>query len=194
MPASATHHPELIETLREAQRLGFFGPGDIVEAVRHAESFGAAAGVVGANARVVDLGSGGGLPGLVLAWALPGRRVLLIDRRQKRTDFLARAISRLGWHHVEVRCGEVARLVDEVRTGAVESFDVVTARGFGPPVVTLRFAAGLIGEHGRIVISEPPEGDRWPADVVSDLGLTSERRGPVRVFTRCGSAADPQPA
>lgn len=194
MSASATHHHELIETLREAQRLGFFGPGDIVAAVRHAESFVAAIGDAREHARVVDLGSGGGLPGLVVAGALPGCRVLLIDRRQKRTDFLTRAVGRLGWGNVEVRCGEVADLVDEVRTGVVELFDVVTARGFGPPVVTLRFAAGLIADHGRIVISEPPAGDRWPADVVAEAGLTSERQGAVRVFARRGSPAGPPSA
>ena len=52
--------------------------------------------------RLVDLGSGGGLPGLVLADAYPERAITLVDRREKRTDFLRRAVRRLGWEHVTV--------------------------------------------------------------------------------------------
>lgn len=184
-------NPELLETLREAQRFGFFGSRPIEEAVAHSHAFVAALAGLQPGSRIVDLGSGGGLPGLVVAEAFRDCSILLIDRRQKRTDQLARAVRRLGFDHVVVRCGDVADLVRDVRAGArmpageaIRSFDAVTARGFGPPATTLRFACELVSPGGRIVISEPPSGDRWPLELLAELGLSSHRQGAVRVFTR----------
>ena len=173
---------DLLETLRLAQRFGFFGDRPIDEAAEHSRDFSRAIDDIGPGARVIDLGSGGGLPGLVIAGDRTDLSFVLLDRRQKRTDFLERAVARLGWGHVGVRCADVVDVLDEVNTGTLEPFDVVTARGFGPPEFTLRSAVGLLAGNGRIVISEPPTGDRWSTDLLSELGLSSERRGAVRVF------------
>lgn len=175
-------NPSLIETLRLAQRLGFFGAGPIERAVDHARGFVEAIGPLPAGARVVDLGSGGGLPGLVLADAYPHTSITLIDRRTKRTDFLERAVRRLGYRHVRVRAGDVSELVRAVARRAEEPFDVVTARGFGPPEVTLRAGAALARREGCVVISEPPAGDRWDPELLAELGVSSDVRGPVRRF------------
>jgi 16S rRNA (guanine527-N7)-methyltransferase len=177
-------HPDLLETLRSAQRFGFFGNRPIEEAAEHSMEYVRALGVVASPSRLVDLGSGGGLPGLVLADALPDVDVLLIDRRQKRTDFLERAVTGLRMTNVEVLCADVTELIRSVRNGGREPFEIVTARGFGPPEVTIRSGAALLARGGRILISEPPEGDRWSADLLAELGLRSERRGAVRVFWR----------
>lgn len=151
------------------------------EAVEHARAFTRALEpVVG---RVVDLGSGGGLPGLVVAFDRPDLEIVLVDRRQKRTDLLGRAVSRLGMERrVTVHCGDANRVPDLFPEG----FDGVTARGFGPPATTLELAEAVLasGGHGRIVISEPPAGDRWDPGVLAALGLTHHREGPVAVFIR----------
>ena len=175
-------NPVLLETLRTAQRFGFFGDRPIDAAAEHSMEYVRALGELVMPVRLVDLGSGGGLPGLVLADAFPDLDVTLIDRRQKRTDFLERAVVALGMDHVEVRCLDVVRLIDEVESGATPRFDVVTARGFGPPELTLRSASALLADRGRIVISEPPTGDRWPEDLLAELGLRGERVGAVRLF------------
>ena len=174
---------ELTETLREAQRLGFFGDTPIEVAIEHARQFVAALGASCRSGRVLDLGSGGGLPGLVLAAELPDAQVVLLDRRRKRTDFLERAVSRLGFGHVDVWWQDASRTATTVARGEVESFDAVTARGFGPPEVTLRIAVACVRPSGCIVISEPPTGDRWPPQLLAGLGLESERRAGVRRFT-----------
>jgi 16S rRNA G527 N7-methylase RsmG len=88
----------------------------------------------------------------------------------------------LGMRHVEVRCADVKVLIDEVGSGVTPPFDVVTARGFGPPEFTLRSATRLIRPGGRIVISEPPAGDRWSAELLDELGLSATASGRVRVF------------
>ena len=177
-------NPVLLETLRTAQRFGFFGARPIEEAAEHSLDFVRAVGELDAAARLIDLGAGGGLPGLVLADAFADAAIVLLDRRQKRTDFLQRSVITLGMRHVEVRCADVKVLIDEVRHGVTPGFDVVTARGFGPPEFTLTSASGLIRPGGRIVISEPPAGDRWSAELLDELGLSAVARGRVRVFSR----------
>jgi 16S rRNA (guanine527-N7)-methyltransferase len=174
----------LVETLRDAQRLGFLGSRPIEQAVAHTQGFVDALGLLPPGTRLIDIGSGGGLPGLVLADRYRDASITLVDRRQKRTDFLQRAVVRLGLLNVEVRCADVERLSVSVASGVLAPFDVVTARGFGPPDVTLRYAVGLLASPGTIAISEPPVGDRWDPSMLVELGVTSERRGGVRVFQR----------
>jgi len=73
-----------------------------------------------ANASVADVGSGGGLPGLVWAIARPDLSVTLIEPLLRRTTFLSEAVEELGLLNVRV----LRARADEVD----ESFDVVTAR------------------------------------------------------------------
>lgn len=177
-------HHDLLETLRQAQRFGFFGARPMEEAMEHSRSFVDALVRWGAPDTLVDLGSGGGLPGLVLATALPDTRIVLTDRREKRTDFLARAVSRLGYPNVSVVPGDVEALCRQVESGLLAPYGAVTARGFGPPEVTLRFAQRLVIPGGVIVVSEPPNGDRWDPSVLDELGLIAHPAGQVRVFSR----------
>ena len=174
----------LIETLRDAQRFGFFGDRPIEAAVAHAGQYVAAIGSLRPDARILDLGSGGGLPGLVIAEAYPTAAVVLLDRRQKRTDFLERALRRLDWDHVEVWCRDAESVVRRITDGEVPPFDVVTARGFGPPEFTLRTAVACAVPDGVIIISEPPAGDRWDPRWLDELDVRIERRGTVARFER----------
>ncbi len=153
--------------LAESRRLGFLGDRPIDEVIDHARAFvDALDGVTGS---VLDLGSGGGVPGLVIAAERPDLEVTLLDRRTKRTDFLRRIVGRLDWtDRVRVVVGDAEQVEFE------HPFDAVVARGFGPPAHTLRTAARLTGPAGLIVVSEPPAGDRWPPEVVAAAGV--ERR------------------
>jgi 16S rRNA (guanine527-N7)-methyltransferase len=158
----------LFDVLAESARLGFLGPGPVEDGARHARGF---LGLLRPAATLLDLGSGGGLPGLVLAEALPATSVVLLDASQTRTDFLRRAVGRLG-------------LADRVRvvTGSAElvgrdpdlrgSFDAVVARSFGPPATVAEGAAPLLRIGGQLVVSEPPGAvSRWPAEPLAELGL-----------------------
>lgn len=174
----------LLETLRQAQRFGFFGSAPIETAAAHAELFVAAIGELASGARIVDLGSGGGLPGLVLADAYPACEVVLVDRRTKRTDFLRLAALRLGYTHVTVVARDTTELIAAIQRRRTAPFDVATARGFGPPEITLRTAVDVLNEGGRAVISEPPAGNRWNPELLTELGVSVSARGSVRVFQR----------
>lgn len=171
---------ELNAVLHESQRLGFLGERPISEVIEHARSFVAALAAV--TGVVIDLGSGGGVPGLVIAHDRPDVEVVLADRRVKRTDFLQRMVSRLGWaSRVRVVNDDVERIIE--RTPA--AFDAAVARGFGPPEPTLRMAAQLIHRDGIVVISEPPTGDRWRPELLAELGIRriDDAMGAVAVFS-----------
>ncbi len=108
--------------------------------------------------RLVDVGTGGGLPGLVLAIAEPSLRVTLMDATRKKTAYLERVSTELGLE-VEVLH---ARAEDAGRGPAMrESFDLAVCRALGPwPVVlelTLPFCKTggvLFGQRGSDASSE----------------------------------------
>jgi hypothetical protein len=108
----------------------------------------------------------------------------LIDRRAKRTDTLLRSVQSLGIQdQVEVICGDVEVLRSQDRF--VHAFDAACARGFGPPLQTLRWAVGLVRLGGYVVVSEPPPGspDRWADVDLGSLGVSAPTRlGPVALF------------
>jgi 16S rRNA (guanine527-N7)-methyltransferase len=157
--------------LGDARGLGLLGPGPLQPQLEHARAFGRA---VPPERRVLDLGSGGGLPGLVLFADRADLRGVLLDATQRRCDFLRDACQRLG---VADRAAVVcARAEDAARAPEWrESFDVVTARSFGPPAVTAECAVGFLRSGGTVLVSEPPEpnSNRWPAEGLAQLGLTA---------------------
>ena len=174
----------LRRVLLEIQRRGAIGGGPIDEAVAHAEQFAAALpSWVEAGARVVDLGSGGGLPGLVLVSRRPDLRITLVERRAKRADLLMYGVRALdATDRVRVVAGDVRTLM----TAEPASFDVVTARSFAAPAVVLEVATALLRSPGVLLVSEPPSlDDRWSPAGVADAGLVDDgRRGAVRRFLR----------
>ncbi len=164
----------LDEVLRQAQDLGFFGPGDIARHRAHSEAFVAlvldAVGPTPPGA-FLDLGTGGGLPGLVLAEALPGSPGTLLDSQHRRTDFLAEAVTELGWDdRIEV---VTARAEDAGRDpGHRGRYGLVIARSFAAPAITAECAVGFLTPGGSLIVSEPPEGDsdRWDEGGLTELG------------------------
>ena len=164
----------LEDVLARSRDRGFLGPGPIAEQRAHAEAFLAAIEADGV-ARALDRGRGGGVPGLVLALALPQVPWTLLDGMARRTTFLHEAVEALGLaDRVEVR---TARAEEAGREPALRgSYDLIVARGFGPPAVTAECAAPLLSLGGQLVVSEPPgsEGDRWPAAGLAGVGLVLE--------------------
>lgn len=153
--------------LTAARGAGFLGPGPIEEHLAHARGF---LTHLPAGGRCLDLGSGGGVPGLVLAVLLPGTTWVLLDAMERRVGFLDEAIDTLGLGGRVATCCVRA---EEVPPGERERFDVVTSRGFGPPAVTAECAAGWLRPGGLLVVSEPPGGDRgrWDQEALAQLGF-----------------------
>lgn len=160
---------DLLGVLEESKKLGFLGPGPVSAHIEHAARFLEA--VDAPPHRVLDLGSGGGVPGLVLALQWQCEWTLL-DVMAKRCRFLTFAVATLGLSDrvavLEGRAEELAR--NESHRG---NYDLVVARSFGPPAVTAECSAGFLSLGGVLVVSEPPgeSAARWEVDGLRELGL-----------------------
>ena len=107
--------------------------------------------------RALDLGSGGGVPGIVLALARPGVAWVLVDSVRKKADMLAAFVDALGLGAVTVRS---QRAEDLGRAAAWrESIDVVTARACAPLPVLAEYALPLLRVGGSLVAWKGPIGN-----------------------------------
>ncbi len=139
--------------------------------------------IVGKPDSLIDVGSGGGLPGIPLALYLPDTRVTLLDSNGKKTRFLEQARIERGLENVTVVHARV-----EDYTG---QFDVVTSRAFASLADFCRLTAHLLTPHGVALAMKGPntevsedaasEADLLPLalDKVIELnvpGIAAERR------------------
>ena len=112
---------------------------------------------------VIDIGSGAGLPALILAEAYPQTTWILVERRAGRADLLRRAVKRLEFaDRIEVVSEDVTVAA---RSRLRNSANWVTARSFGSPGDTAECAAPFLVAGGELLTSEPNDGDigkRWP--------------------------------
>ena len=162
-----TDRDRLIAVYEDAKRIGLLGPGPVVDHIDHGFVF--VPPLLDAQS-ILDLGSGAGVPGLLLALCLPNCRITLLDGMAKRCAFLRDAVAALDLQdRVEVAEG---RAEDLARSDLREKFDAVSVRSFAPPAVTAECSVGFLKPDGIIVVSEPPSDvERWPSEGLEKLGL-----------------------
>jgi 16S rRNA (guanine527-N7)-methyltransferase len=163
----------LVDELERSRERGFLGPGPLGPQIEHARGF--AALVTSPPGAFLDLGSGGGLPGLVLADTWRRARGVLLDASKRRTDFLRAACDRLGMRgRIEVRRARAEVAARD--PGLRGQFDVVTARSFGPPAVAAECGVAFLRAGGRLIVSEPPSDavGRWSPEGLARLCLELE--------------------
>jgi 16S rRNA (guanine527-N7)-methyltransferase len=165
---------ELVAVLDEAQRRGLLG-GSIDGHLDHGFAL---AGLIeqhaGVPATFLDLGSGAGVPGLVLAVRWPDAHAVLLDAAARRVRWLRAAVAALGLA-VEVLEGRAETLAHDPTWR--ERLDLVTARAFGAPPVAAENGAGFLRIGGNLVVTDPPGAPpvRWPAAPLATLGLDVAR-------------------
>ncbi|MBO0844607.1 MAG: 16S rRNA (guanine(527)-N(7))-methyltransferase RsmG [Nocardioides sp.] len=126
---------------------GLLGPREVPRLWdRHLVNCGLLAPLVPEGARVADLGSGAGLPGVVLAIARPDLSVTLIEPMARRVTFLSEVVAALDLTAVEVVRGRA----EEWRRA--ERFDVVTARALAPLQRLLVWGLPLV-EPGGVLLA-----------------------------------------
>ncbi|HEY0519403.1 MAG TPA: RsmG family class I SAM-dependent methyltransferase [Ilumatobacteraceae bacterium] len=152
----------LLAALAVIQARGAIGERSLPDAIAHADRF--VQRLPTAARSLVDLGSGGGLPALVIAWRRRDLAVTMVERRASRADLLRRACISLGLGG-GVRV--VAEDVTKVCADHPRSFDVVTARSFATIAITLGFIDCLLAEGGSALVSEPPHdrSDSWATEL-----------------------------
>lgn len=163
-----------------SQRLGMLGSRPVPEVIDRATAFVAALERLGAGALVVDLGSGGGVPGLVIAWLRPDFEVVLVDRRATRVDHLQRLIGRLG---LGERVAASALDATEALRSLPRRPDALVARGFGSPETLLSTAGRSMDVGCVLVVAEPPPvaADRWVDALLAPYNLVRDPSPDERV-------------
>ncbi len=145
-PAQEARLDTFARLLRDrAVPAGFVGQSDLDRLYdRHIfDSLRAAALFRASDLLAYDIGAGAGLPGLVLAIALPACRFVLAEVKSRRAAFLEYVQERLQLSNVEVHAGAAGDLPPKA--------DVVTARAFAPLSRTWPVAAALLRPGGRLI-------------------------------------------
>ena len=93
--------------------------------------------------RWLDVGCGGGLPGIVLAVMRPDWSFTLMDSNSKKTGFVQQAVIELGLRNVEVRCGRVEQWQ------AQQKFDGIISRAFAEVSDFVSLTGHLLADGGR---------------------------------------------
>lgn len=170
MPGSLFSYEQLTQALEESQKYGFLSPQPIDKQIEHSRDF--ISLWPESTGQILDLGAGGGLPSLVWLHIKGQGSITALDAMTKRTSFLddIRAKFESITSRLVVLNGRAEALA---HTELRESFDVVVARGFGPPAVTAECAAGFLRSGGYLVVSGRPEDeiDRWNEEGLHELGL-----------------------
>jgi len=127
--------------------------------------------------KVLDVGTGGGLPGIVIAiWAMeaePDMQVHLIDTVKKKTAFLTQMKVELGLEKVTVHSGHVEKLASE------NMFDVITSRAFAELIDFVKLSGHLLKQDGSMIALKGKKPDEeiqrlplaWRVEKVESLSV-----------------------
>ena len=118
------------------------------------------------GARLLDVGSGGGLPGIPIAIARPDLSVTLLDATQKKVRFLATVSEAMGLQNVSTHAGRAEHLPQEVRA---RGFDVVTARAVKALAGLVMFTAPLLKPGGRLLLIKGQKAEQELATAAPQL-------------------------
>lgn len=116
----------------------------------------------------LDLGAGGGLPGIPLAIARPVEGFLLVESNRRKCSFLLEAIRAVGLANVRVVEGDYQRF----QPG--EAFPTVISRAFRPPAEFLAIAKRFVAPSGQVVLLLADPGDDEIASLAEGAGVAVE--------------------
>jgi 16S rRNA (guanine527-N7)-methyltransferase len=116
--------------------------------------------VAGFDGAVVDVGSGGGVPGIPIAAALPGREFVLLESQRRKCEFLERAAQ--AFPNVRVVWGRAEEQ-------EVDGFGVAVAKALAPPPVAAEWCLPLVRPGGAAILWVGPSAD------IAAVGRVAER-------------------
>ncbi|HEX3930346.1 MAG TPA: 16S rRNA (guanine(527)-N(7))-methyltransferase RsmG [Nocardioides sp.] len=161
---------------------GLIGPREVPRLwERHLLNCALLAPLIGDGASVADLGSGAGLPGMVLAIARPDLRITLVEPMARRVEFLEEVRAELG---LDVR---VVRARAEQWEGPA-AFDVVTARALAPLARLLAWGMPLVASGGCLLAMK---GSSAADEIAAAQSELTRRRAGAELVTSSVSGCQP---
>ena len=134
----------------EATVRGLIGPREVPRLwERHLLNCAAVTELIPEGSSVCDIGSGAGLPGIVIAIRRPDIDVTLVEPLLRRTAFLDLVVSTMELHNVTVRRGRAEEFHDDAATDG--GFDVVTSRAVAPLDRLARWSLPLVRDGGQLL-------------------------------------------
>lgn len=163
---------------------GLLGPAEAARLwERHLLNCAVVAEFVPPGSSLIDLGSGAGLPGIVLAMLVPGVTVTLLEPMARRVEFLAECVQALGLGNAEVLRGRAEELAGRVAA------DVVTARAVAPMYKLAGLAAGLVRPGGVVLAIKGAGAEAELSRALPELRRLGARD--VQVLHAGGGRVDP---
>jgi 16S rRNA (guanine527-N7)-methyltransferase len=176
--ALAEQYAELLMT--DAVVRGLIGPREAPRIWdRHLLNCATVGELIPGGAAVVDVGSGAGLPGLVLAIARPDLSVALVEPLARRTSFLTEAVATLGLSRVAV-----VRARAEEAQGSLDPADVVVARALAPLDRLMGWCLPLARVGGHVLALKGESAAQELATHVLAVGRLGGRDAVIRACGR----------
>jgi 16S rRNA (guanine527-N7)-methyltransferase len=133
----------------------------------------AAAEEIPERARVVDLGSGAGFPGIPIQLARPDVEMSLVEGRERRYHFLRHVVRVLGLRSAVLRT--------RIETPPVLPYDIALLRAVSPLAESIRSGRTWVSDAGEIWVWTREESDLPPGSTASEIPLGAERGRVLRI-------------
>ena len=143
----AVHAVELMKWNRKINLTGITSPKDV--ALKHFLDSSIPSLLIAPGAKILDIGSGGGFPGIPLKILMPSLSVMLIDGSRKKVSFVKHVIRTLKLESIEARHERAEELAK--KQAAANSFDVVISRALASIENLVLMAAPLLAKDGVII-------------------------------------------
>jgi 16S rRNA (guanine527-N7)-methyltransferase len=174
---------------------GLLGPQEVSRIWdRHLVNCAVVAPMIARNSSVCDIGSGAGLPGMVLALMRPDLGMVLVEPLLRRSAFLTQSVKALGLENVTIMRSRAEDLAGSLHV------DVVTARAVAPLARLLGWALALCAPNGQVLAIKGESVDSEIAGAMSTLsgervagwdvvevGAAGLAHGTTVVRVRCGA-------
>ena len=166
--------------IEDGVKLGLIGPREVDRIWdRHILNCAAISELITDGQSIIDIGSGAGLPGLVLAILNPNSRVTLIEPMQRRCDFLTKTVEKLDIKNVSI----LKDRAENVDTHA----QVVTSRAVAPLVKLLNWSLPLVVKNGKVLAIK---GEKAKEELIEAQNSIKDLKNMTATIKTCGRALD----
>ena len=166
--------------IEDGVKLGLIGPREVDRIWdRHILNCAAISELITDGQSIIDIGSGAGLPGLVLAILNPNSKVTLIEPMQRRCDFLTKTVEKLDLKNVSI-------LKDRAENVGAHA-QVVTSRAVAPLVKLLNWSLPLVVKNGKVLAIK---GEKAKEELIEAQNSIKDLKNMTATIKTCGRALD----